>query len=425
VNFNGYHVDVNGTLTAKGSTSNPIRMNGESITFYSGSKSWDEQTGQGCIFQGVIFKRMSYEYGFDLLGYRRIQGITVKDCSLKFIGNTNITEIDLYGGSSLITQNNGGNIVVFFGNPQIIENNLGVVDLGGGSSLVAGNKIRGGITANSNSNNFDCSPIIWNNDISIPGARTPYSAVISVGYGSAKTIISNNKITGSAESAHEGLNGGWVEGTYTCYGIACGTNAQISNNVISGCTFASIYLVSGDNTPNIVIEKNTLNDKGITINGKVNGIINQNNIQGGVTFTEKSPNNVDAANNWWRTTDTSIINSLIKDGDDVFGAGTVNYTPILTQANSQAVPDPNAPTPTAVPWNPTPEPTLRPTEQLQPTESLQNPSSTTTYQSNTGTATEPLSWLEIGIFTALIGIAVLLAAILSSMKKNKNKQTTV
>ena len=47
VNLGSYYIQVNGTLTAKGTSDNPIRFNSGSITFNSYSTSWNEQTGSG------------------------------------------------------------------------------------------------------------------------------------------------------------------------------------------------------------------------------------------------------------------------------------------------------------------------------------------------------------------------------------------
>ena len=87
-------------------------------------------------------------------------------------------------------------------------------------------------------------------------------------------------------------------------------------------------------------------------------------------------NDIDAQNNYWGTTDTSIIDNLIYDeNDDVTISGAVNYLPILTEpdANTPVAPDPTpTPSPTAQPTtnptsNPTTAPTTEPTASTSPT----------------------------------------------------------
>jgi hypothetical protein len=52
--------------------------------------------------------------------------------------------------------------------------------------------------------------------------------------------------------------------------------------------------------------------------------------------------NIDAANNWWGTTDAQTINQTIRDSKIRQDLGTVTYTPFLTELNPQAMPNPNA-----------------------------------------------------------------------------------
>jgi parallel beta-helix repeat protein len=48
------------------------------------------------------------------------------------------------------------------------------------------------------------------------------------------------------------------------------------------------------------------------------------------------PTNVNAAYNWWGTTDNQAINQTIYDYKNDFYLGNVNYVPLLTQPNPEA-----------------------------------------------------------------------------------------
>ena len=72
---------------------------------------------------------------------------------------------------------------------------------------------------------------------------------------------------------------------------------------------------------------------------------------------------INVANNWWGTTDTTTIEEKIYDYHDDFNLGEATYTPILTEPNPQAIPDPNAPIPVLTP---TPSPSTSPTPSQEP-----------------------------------------------------------
>jgi hypothetical protein len=79
---------------------------------------------------------------------------------------------------------------------------------------------------------------------------------------------------------------------------------------------------------------------------------------------------IDAANNWWGTTDARAISATIHDYKNDFNIGNVSFTPFLTSADPQA-PNPNTPIPTIIP---VPTSTQTPTSS---TSTTPNPSSTT------------------------------------------------
>jgi hypothetical protein len=46
VNLGDYYIQVNGTLSARGTSDNPVHINGGSIIFKAFANSWNEQTAQ-------------------------------------------------------------------------------------------------------------------------------------------------------------------------------------------------------------------------------------------------------------------------------------------------------------------------------------------------------------------------------------------
>ena len=368
VNFNGYSIDVNGTLTAKGSSSNPIKMNNGAVNLMTSSSNWNAQAQSGCIIENAIFTPIT-----DIKG-TPTNGISINECSPKIAYNTNIT-LDIYGGSPSIIQNRILRVLLYYGTAQICNNSINYLHLGGGSPVIAFNRIDSGISSYY-SNDCGCQPIIWNNDISIVGGAQ--EAVINLGNSTGEAIIAHNKITGIP--GHET----WIDGQKVIpqisYGMIVRSNTEILNNIISGCVTASIS-VRGDNRELSVQIKNNTIDWLIEIYGKVDAWITQNNMvnlalwAGAETpgFSPAASNDVNATFNWWGTTDLSIIEHVVYDSADSRGLGTVTYTPILKQPNTLATPDPNVPIPSPFPTlkstpTPTAIPTPTPTQEPQQTE---------------------------------------------------------
>lgn len=411
INLNSYYIQVNGTLIARGTSTNLINFNGGAITFTSTSTSWNEQTALGSIIENTQFYPTTDEYG----NTRSTNIITIEGVSPKITSNFNVTVI-VKGGSPIISHNKFISIQINAGSPQILNNEIDGVQVYGGSPLISSNKIRSGITSSRYPDIRDISVIIWNNDISYPGGQD--SAVINLAL-NGKAIISNNKITGLETPQTRDLLGRTNGPYYTLYGIRIAAgDALISNNIITGCTEASIQVLSWSGT-NVIIQSNTINSKGIIIADQVYAKINYNNIEGGIFLSPLAAKDIDATNNWWGTTDQTAISNLIHDNKNDFNLGTVSFKPFLTQSNAQAVPDPNAPMPTLNPSSsplPTPAPTTSPSE----TTPSQNPTATPP-QSGTETS-QSFNWIEIGIFALLAVITVLLTAILVNMRRKQGSK---
>jgi hypothetical protein len=313
VNLNTLYIMVNGTLIARGNTA-------EQISFQTG-----QYAGQ------IIFAESS-------TGWNEQTG------SGSIIDNAffNRTEITINGGSPKISNN-------------LIER--GVVTVEGGSPVISNNNfLPGGVTVNGG------SPIILNNNID--GHTSDASGVwtmttITVNGGSP--IISKNTI----DDADIGVE------------IKQG-NPYVSDNSISGCdtgilanmgTIERNHITSITRVGNATLKNNTFGY--IEVQDSSRPTIIYNNVD---SIRLSSSTNVDASYNWWGTTDTAEIDQKIWDYNDDFNLGKVNYTPFLTEANPEAMPDPNAPTPT---HTPTPPPTDSPSTSPTPSQELQQTELTT------------------------------------------------
>jgi hypothetical protein len=337
VNLNGYYIQVNGTLIARGNSTNPINFDGGSITFTSISNSWNEQTGSGCIIENANFSTTIGAAGITEYPNK----INIDNSSPKISGNSNAS-ITINGGSPIISENTLRNVQITSGTPKILNNIItSSVSIDEGSPLLFSNTIHGGIDTYDYP--VDGSPVIWNNTITYPGG-VKY-AVIDLQF-NGMPIVFNNNITGLSTSGGVDSYGRQCKTEYTGYGIRITGNAYISNNVISGCINASI-LVYGFPNAKVTIQNNTLYSKGIIIKGAVSTQINYNNIEGSISLAQDATTDVDATYNWWGTTDTSEISQTIHDFEDEFTLGKVDFIPFLTTPNTVAMPDPNASPPVA------------------------------------------------------------------------------
>jgi hypothetical protein len=138
-------------------------------------------------------------------------------------------------------------------------------------------------------------------------------------------------------------------------GIVChGDNVNIKYNFIASNNGPGIAL-AGAEGDSYLIEHNTIinncdpNDKdGGGINFEqhedtTNIVFRYNNIYNNTPYDTYNgrENDINLPNNWWGTTDTEIIDQQINDYYDDFNKGKLNYTPFLTETDSDA-PDPSA-----------------------------------------------------------------------------------
>jgi hypothetical protein len=321
VNFGSYKIYVNGILNAQGTSASKIVFSGNeysSIVFTSTSTDWSGTSG--CIVDNAYIFSVS---------------MIVEDSSPKISNNyftsTYSTLITVSGGSPLISNN----VLIFDYNDCIRINS-------------------------------DSSPVISYNVIA--GNEKHYGI-----YTEGTAYISNNNITGC-----------WT-------GIYAVGASTIQYNNIMGNKNDGIRNENATST----IQNNVLanNNVGISVTGIIRDNTIANNLVAGIwgplsssTITQNNiydnaqnvhltePDDIEAVNNWWGTTDASAINQTIWDHkNDPSNLGTLNFDPYLTAPNPSAPaiptsivipPPPTIPTPTPSPSpdvTPTPSPSVTPT----------------------------------------------------------------
>jgi hypothetical protein len=354
VQLNEYHLQINGTLIARGTRNDPISFTGGkpistggwkittednaySIVFSPSSANWSQQAQSGCIIENAV------------------------------IGNLVID-----GGSPKISNSFLGNIDMWGGTPEISNNTVvGGIGVYAGSALIANNTVsqqyhyflgyEGAIVAQRYDRN--------NNVIIITRKATPF--------------VSANVIIGNISQVAQGIgfeteNATITDNTiYGCYGRGIGFyegtgNATILGNTIYDCSYGigineTLLLYSNhnavitiqrnlirnttlgiDSTLPATVENNTIKNNKVGIATSAPMTVTYNNIEGNnQSVYLASSNNLNATNNWWGTTDTQAISKSIHDSDDDSTLGKVTFVPFLNEPNPAVTP---TPTPTLTPY---------------------------------------------------------------------------
>jgi hypothetical protein len=299
-------LQIEGTLTAKGTPTDNIVLNGGgNLMFMTSSTSWNQQSSSGSIIENAAINYVS----ITILSSPKINNNTIYKCFTS-----------LNGGSPLITSN------TIFGSinsnessqsPVISNNNIeGSIIIYGGSPIITQNLIRG---------------------ISIDGQSTCSSIVLVATYGPRNrlynAVITDNTIMDGLDGISSLAEGG-----------------TIMNNLITNCSRDALALGTMPETSlYAVVENNTLANSGTGIHiFNYNGVappppvITQNNIENNsenvYSYCSMS---IPAIHNWWGTTDELTIKQKIHDHAFESGVGVINVIPCLTEANPFAYPNPN------------------------------------------------------------------------------------
>lgn len=309
VNFNEYYIKVNGTLVARGSNADPINCNGGSnispnyaITFTSSSSDWNEQTATGCIIENSI-----------------LSSIYISGASPKIDKNSisAFYAIDIYGGSSVISNNNiSGQISLHAGSPEIENNSIigGIFVAVASTPVISNNTITGGISTYGSSAGIGIDGNATISGNIIYGCQTGIHAVFGI------STIENNLIINN----DDGIDIGYPQGVvYT----GSGFKATIRHNTIANNLVGINIMYYPPNLPSSTF-----------IDTSVQPIIIDNNIQNNSNYNIYlgSQLGVTVTNNWWETTDTQSINQTIYDFKNDFNLGIVDFVPFLTEPNPEA-----------------------------------------------------------------------------------------
>ena len=145
-------------------------------------------------------------------------------------------------------------------------------------------------------------------------------------------------------------------------------------------------------------------------------IISYNNFENSSEYNVYwgAPNNINAANNWWGTTDKGTINQSIYDFKNNFNSGAVNFVPFLVAPNPEAGLTASPPFASSTPSTPssTPIQTSSPTlTQSQSPALSSSPSAlltqqpTATPQPSTGSSL-PLELIVVVVTVVIIAVAI-------------------
>jgi hypothetical protein len=344
----GDGIDVYGTMSAEGTSANPINIIGSvqghiivafysAVTFFPSSISWDPNTNSGSLIENTIFNDTGLEVQSDI----RISdstflngGLTVESASPTIVNN------DIATGLSVIQ------------NPNLSYNVANGTEI---QPEISNNKISGGLFLDAGSGIVDDNTISAGS--SYTGALSiddEYSVPIS-------TLILRNLINDSP------------------IGISCNIQSSYNNKAI--------------------IENNTVtnNTVGVQIGSTNVPSVTNNNIYGNSYNVKLSgvSSQISLPNNWWGTTDVQAINKTMYDFKYDFNLGTINFLPILESANPEATPNPTAPTSSPTPSTPS------------PTASANSPSSSpSSQQTSSPSSSRSPSQKSSSTFTSTVLVAV-------------------
>ncbi len=438
VNLNDNYIQINGTLSVKGTTTEQVQFHGNgNIRFTPVANGYSDQTGAGCILENA-----------------NLNSTTISSSTALKLNKVSVNQVYLNGGTATITGSYINGAIEGLADAATISNttirgisnsqHFGIL-IDAASATITNNHINGGTKLTRAE-----SPRILNNQIE-GGVTSPNGQMVNIGISvdCLSPTISNNVVVGTVKVQGRGgfpvVTNNTIEPTstyiynfiypsWTNYypGITLEANnaqALVANNIIAGCSWgikvsstgaivikeneitgsqkSAIELSSaanpsiqrnlitnnqiGINGGTAVIQNNTITNNAVGINNltaqstiKYN---NLNNNQSNIFLS--TPENVDATYNWWGTANLQAINQSIHDFKNDFNLGTVNFVPFSSAPNAQAEPDNTKPTinasstpsPTQSPSDSSPTPNAPAESSAPPT--LTPPTSTTEQQQST------------------------------------------
>ncbi len=285
--------------------------------------------------------------------------------------------ININGGSPIINSNSFAGIDMAFANSTI------TVD--GGSAVISNNTMDEDTTATTFlSLTGSNTAVVSDNHIS---GRFGDSAII---VSSGSPLFERNFISNHNDEIWPMKSVG-----ITVYG---NSNPVIKGNTIATNKIAlNIYDFNGFPSP-------TITGNNFEQNSQYNIYLGQEGVYG------TTAGDINAANNWWGTTDTSVISQSIFDHKNNNNLGTVTFSPLLASRNPLAMPNaaPSTVLPSSIPSNPTATPS--------------NPTSAPSQNSTSNPQSIPQEWFY-GIIAALAIIIVVLSTALIYLRRKQRPST--
>ncbi len=126
----GYYIQVNGTIDARGNSTDKITLNTK-IVFMNSSTDWNEESDSRSIIENASY----------------VEDIIINDAAPKINSNRQVGKVSIYNGSPIINNSGLYELIVNGGSPTISYNNVSGILIFWGSPLVSNNFIM-------SSNNF-------------------------------------------------------------------------------------------------------------------------------------------------------------------------------------------------------------------------------------------------------------------------------
>jgi hypothetical protein len=383
---NGGLIQINGTIVAKGTPTDKISLVEGKVVFSSSSTPWTESNQSGCVLENTVVGEIQIENASPKLSQSLIPDVTILGGHPLITGcivgaSLGGNSFDILGGSPVIRQTlfNGSQLNVYAGSPLVYQNNFAGINIptDGWNTLAPFPSY--GITLQGS----DIDAYISDNTVT-------NHAVAGIKIASGSAIIQRNLIDENARGIIIDQNG----------------RLTIQNNTITNNTYNGIGIGAAFTSNISIIAFNNFKGNGMyNLNLALNGIENG------------SAQDLHAENNWWGTTNTSEITNFIYDFQDAFTLGAVYFAPVLTSPNLFAIPDSNAPLPTAT-LAPTPSP-IPPTPTPIQTSQVSTLDSTTFSPDQQNHNTENLLY-EV-IFVLALVVAALGATIGLLLRRSRNK----
>jgi hypothetical protein len=341
IHLNEYHLQINGTLIARGTSNDPINFHGGtpistggwaittgdnaySIVFSPSSTNWSQQTQSGCIIENAVIGNLVVNGGSPKISNSFLGNIDIWGGSPEISNNTVVGGIGVYAGSALIANNTVSQQYHYFFEliaQRYDRNNNVIIISRKATPFVSGNVIIGNIS----------------------------QVEQGIGFETENATITNNTIYGCYGAGigfYEGTGNATILGNtiYDCsYGISLNETGRLYSNHNAVVTIQRNLICNTtlgiDSTLPVTVENNTIKNNAVGIATSAPMSVTYNNIEGNnQSIYLTSSNNLDATNNWWGTTDTQAINQTIYDNKNNANLGTVTFVPFLTEPNPEASP---------------------------------------------------------------------------------------